>query len=364
MNIIFHHPLPIDYNAKSASGIRPLKMLEAFKLLGYHVDVIAGYSDERKKAIKLVRRKIKSGTRYDFIYSESSTMPTILSDPHHMPIAPLLDFNFFKFCKKNDIKIGLFYRDIYWLFDEIYKEGISPFKALVAKIAYRFDLLMYDKTLDKLFLPTEEMGKYIPTVSSSKFAVLPPGHVGHREVDSAKIEDTGRLKLFYVGGILSNHYQMHKLFQVVNAIPNIHLTVCTREEEWLAVEHEYPKLNNNIKVIHESGSDMEKHLLECDIALLFIKPQEYWEFSAPVKIYEYLGFEKPIIASKGTFAGVFVEKNNIGWCVKYDEEALHDLLITLINDINLISDVQKNMSSIAKNHSWLSRAKQVVEDLS
>ena len=43
---------------------------------------------------------------------------------------------------------------------------------------------------------------------------------------------------------------------------------------------------------------------------------------------------------------------------------LHDLLITLINDINLISDVQKNMSSIAKNHSWLSRAKQVVEDLS
>ena len=364
MNIIFHHPLPIDYNAKSASGIRPLKMLEAFKQLGCNVDVIAGYSNERKKAIKSVKNKIKSGTKYDFIYSESSTMPTILSDPHHMPIAPLLDFNFFKFCKKHEIKVGLFYRDIYWLFDEIYKEGINPFKAVVAKIAYRFDLMMYDKTVEKLYLPTEEMGKYIPIVNRSKFAVLPPGHVGHIEVDSAKIEDIGRIKLFYVGGILSNHYQMHKLFQVVNDIPNINLTVCTREEEWLAVEHEYPKLNGNIKIIHESGSDMEKHLLECDVALLFIKPQEYWEFSAPVKIYEYLGFEKPIIASKGTFAGVFVEENNIGWCVKYDEEALHNLLITLINDINLISDIQKNMSSIAKNHSWLSRAKQVVEDLS
>ena len=361
--IIFHHPLPIDFNAKSASGIRPLKMLEAFEQLGYNVDIVAGYSSERKKAIKDIKRNIKSGVKYEFIYSESSTMPTILTDPHHLPISPLLDLNFFRFCKKSNIKIGLFYRDIYWLFDEIYKEGINPLKAWAAKIAYKFDLIVYEKTLDKLYLPTQEMGKYIPTVNNLKFAVLPPGHVGHKKVDSAKIKGSKKINLFYVGGILSTHYQMHKLFKVVNLIPEVNLTVCTREEEWLEVKHEYPMLSDNIKVIHKSGSEMEKHLLECDAAMLFIKPQEYWEFSAPVKIYEYLGFEKPIIASKDTFAGVFVEQNQIGWSIEYDEQALYNLLMALVNDTSLIPEIQKNMSSVAQNHSWLTRAKQVVEDL-
>ena len=35
MNCIYHIPIPLDPNAKSASGIRPQKMLQAFKRLGY-----------------------------------------------------------------------------------------------------------------------------------------------------------------------------------------------------------------------------------------------------------------------------------------------------------------------------------------
>lgn len=32
--IIFHHPLPLDKNVKSASGIRPLKIIQAFVRIG------------------------------------------------------------------------------------------------------------------------------------------------------------------------------------------------------------------------------------------------------------------------------------------------------------------------------------------
>lgn len=363
MNMIYHYPLPFDYNATSASGIRPIKMLEAFKSLGYTVEVVAGYSKERKKAISDIKEKIKSGVKYDFVYSESSTMPTTMTDPHHLPIHPLFDFLFFDFCKNNNIKIGLFYRDIYWMFDEIYKEGIHPIKAKAAKIAYQFDLLVYQKTLTKLYLPTAEMRKYIPSIKDSKIAVLPPGHLGYEKRMRQKNNSSNMLKIFYVGGILSTHYQMHKLFEVVKTMPEVELTVCTREEEWGVVKHEYTELSENIKIIHKSGVEMERYLIECDIALLFIKPQEYWEFSAPVKIYEYLGFEKPIIASKDTFAGTFVETNNIGWSIDYKKQALKELLTSIINDKNLLFEIRKNIPNVAKKHTWAARAKQVIEDL-
>ena len=100
MRIIFHHPLPLRLNSSSASGIRPVRMLEAFRQLGYEVDVVAGYSSERKKIIKKIKQKIENGVKYDFIYSESSTMPTVLTDKHHLPLNPFLDFGFLFFVKK------------------------------------------------------------------------------------------------------------------------------------------------------------------------------------------------------------------------------------------------------------------------
>lgn len=127
--IIFHHPLPLNPNATSASGIRPMRMLEAFKSLGYEVDLVTGYSAERRAAIKSIKNKIKS---------------------------------------------GLFYSDIYWMFDS-YDKNLSFLKSVAAKFAYKFELHFYKRYLAKLYLPSLEMGKYVPIVQSKIFAALPPG---------------------------------------------------------------------------------------------------------------------------------------------------------------------------------------------
>ena len=99
-------------------------MLNAFKSIGYNVDIVMGYGKERKYSIGQIKRKIKDGVKYDFMYSESSTEPTILTEKNHIPMFPFLDFGFFSFCKRHGIKIGLFYRDVYWKFDE-YKLSVS-----------------------------------------------------------------------------------------------------------------------------------------------------------------------------------------------------------------------------------------------
>lgn len=359
MHLIFHHPLPLDPNAKSASGIRPLRMLQAFKDLGYEVDLVTGYARERKAAIKSIKEKIKQGVKYDFVYAESSTMPTTMTEPHHLPLHPFLDFSFFDFCKKQNIPIGLFYRDIYWLFDE-YGKGLNPIKTMAAKLAYRFDLWVYGQTLTKLYLPSEEMGIYVPYVNNSKFAALPPGH--SLSFTANHSNKNTNLELFYVGG-LSNHYQLHLLFEVLQELPEVNFTLCTREAEWEAMKQEYPVPSSNIQIIHKVGAEMEEYLRACDVAVLFVQPQEYREFASPVKLYEYVGFQKPILATEGTLSGDFVRENNIGWSLPYTKEAVKQQLKQLSQNRELLGPIHKNLSEIASTHSWLERAKKVAKDL-
>lgn len=362
MNIIFHHPLPLNPNATSASGIRPLKMLAAFKELGYKVDLVVGYSAERKKSIKVIKKRIRSGINYSFVYSESSTMPTILADSHHLPLHPLLDFSFFRFCKNADIPIGLFYRDIYWMFDG-YGQGLNPLKVFMAKLSYKYDLYSYSLYLTKLYLPSMEMSQYIPFISDNIYSALPPGHDMEEQLVRQVDKESHKLKVFYVGG-MSNHYQMHKLFSVVSRRDDIILTVCTRLDEWQSVKYEYPKLSKNITVVHKSGEEMQELMLAADVVSIFVEPQEYWEFAAPVKLYEYLGNCKPIIASQGTLAGSFVAEHKVGWSLPYEENALNSLFDKLICSPELIADMKKQMNIIAESHTWQARAKQVAKDLS
>jgi len=364
MKIIFHHPLPLEQHARSASGIRPIKMLEAFQEIGYQVEVISGYSTERKQAIRCVKEKIQQGTQYAFMYAESSTQPTTLTDKHHLPLHPWMDGGFFRFCRQKNIPIGLFYRDIYWRFDN-YGKNLHPLKIAGAKAAYWFDLLIYKNTLTKLYLPSLEMGKYIPLANQKTFETLPPGH--HQALPSTpskkeEIIQSSLLRIFYVGGT-SSHYKMHSLFDAVKDLPGVELTICTRKLEWDLVKHEYKTLTENIKIIHESGAKMENHLKNCDIASIFVEPQKYWEFAAPVKLYEYIGFHKPILASRGTLAGSFVENNKIGWTIDYNVNAVRDLLMQLARNKAQITDVKKSMESIAIQNSWQARARQVVEGL-
>jgi glycosyltransferase involved in cell wall biosynthesis len=358
--IIFHHPLPINPSATSASGIRPRKMIEAFESIGYNVYLVTGFAKERSKSIKMLKKMLKQGQVFEFLYSESSTMPTLLTETHHLPTSPSLDFAFFKYLKSNDIPIGLFYRDIYWAFDE-YGSDLNPLKRAFAKWMYRYDLKQYERYVDTLYLPSMKMGKYIPIVNESKFLELPPGQdIVNNEINTSAKKG---LDLLYIGG-MSGHYQMHEAFVAVSKLPDVTLTVCTREVEWQTVKDNYiSPLPSNINIVHKSGSALNELFYNADIAMLFVKPQEYREFASPVKLYEYIGYKKPIIASKGTLSGLFVENNGIGWSIDYYDNALVDLLGSISVNPELLKLKREKLNTVYELHTWQQRAKSVVENL-
>lgn len=359
---IFHIPYKIDSKVQSGTNIRPVKMLECFKKNGYEVELISGYSNDRKKSIKNVMKKIKSGIKYDFVYSESSTMPTLLTDKNHIPIHPFVDFEFLQYCSKNNIKIGLFYRDIHWKFDQ-YKKNVSIFKRFVSKFFYEYDLRKYVKILDVLYLPSINMYKYLNTDFNCKIEELPPG------ADVVKINKLYKRKnesitVFYVGGLNENLYNLEMIFKCVSKNPCINFIVCCRENEWMINKHKYETyMNNRIKIIHKSGEDIYEYVESSDIMCLHIKPTEYWKFAMPVKLFSYIGFKKPILAVKGTLAGEFVEKNNIGWYLDYNEEQLDNFFTYIMQNKNEIHIKECKMDNVLVSNTWKARSNKVINDL-
>lgn len=77
---IFHIPNYIDKTSKSGSSVRPQMMIKAFEEIGYHVDYVMGYGKERKSQIEKIKRNIRNGVKYEFLYAENSTTPTLLTE--------------------------------------------------------------------------------------------------------------------------------------------------------------------------------------------------------------------------------------------------------------------------------------------
>lgn len=355
---IFHVPNYIDEKATSGSQIRPIRMMQAFQENGYQVDVVMGNGKERKRQIKRIKAQIAEGATYDFMYSESSTMPTLLTEKNHLPTHPFLDFSFFKFIKKNNIPIGLFYRDIYWRFP-IYKKEVPLKKRIFSIPMYYYDLYQYKKYLDILYLPSNKMKDYVEI--DVKIAELPPGCTYSEE--QYITNPTEKIKLFYVGGI-GELYDLKKLMSVVKRLPFVELIVCCRENEWKGRKEYYQEfMCERIKIVHASGKELEKYYDSSDICLLFFASEGYRKFAMPIKLFEYLANLKPIIATEGSAAGEFVRKNNLGWEIPFEDDSLINLLKCIQEDKSILEDKSKKMIQARANNSWKARAEQVVKDL-
>lgn len=357
--MLFHTPYPLDPTARSASGLRPVRMRRAFEEIGYRVLDVSGSGKERVRAASRLRSYVRAGGSIDFVYSESSTMPTLMTQPHHIPTHPLVDFSLLSFLSRRDIPVGLFYRDIYWAFPE-YRQQIGRLVSTATSTLYRYDLARYRQILTRLYLPSEEMGAYVPIVPQRILGALPPGA---DIVPRAHKASAGTLRLFYVGG-LSGHYRLHECVSAVAATRGVRMVLCTRQSEWAAEQANYePLRGDSLEVVHESGETLTSRYEEADVAVLFVEPQPYRDFAVPFKLFEYVGRGVPILATEGTLAGRMVAEQGLGWTVPYDSHACAELLAHLRDHPEEVNAMADAVVRRAEEHTWAARARSVAADL-
>lgn len=344
-------------------------MRQAFETLGYVVDTVWGSASKRKKQIQKIKMNVSNGIKYDFIYSESSTMPTLLTEPNHLPISPFIDFGFFHWAKENDIPIGLFYRDIYWRFEQ-YKKEVSWYKRLVTIPFYYYDLLRYYRLIDCLFLPSLKMLDVLPkTWSKARVFALPPGG----ELLPSKIpikpmfQEKSPLRLIYVGGVKPPLYDLSVVFDGLKSFSSeqVKLTLCCREQEWESCNEQYkPSLSSTVQIVHEHGDALKLRYINSDVALLLFDSCSYRGFALPLKLFEAVCYKVPILANAETEVGEFVEKEGIGWVIKADKKCFRNWVNFILEHPEEIEKKRQIVSEVALYHTWQERAKTVAKILS
>lgn len=363
---IFYLPYKLDEHGAGARMLRPRKMIQAFRDIGYDVFVIEGLSGTRRKQIKEIKKRIHDGEKYDFMYTESHTEPTLLTDPDHLPTHPFLDFGFFKYIRKRGIKIGLFYCDIYWKFDT-YGNGLPAWKRKGALINYQYDIRQYKKYLNQFYLADMVVCSYLHEEKLQAIAKeLPPGAEDlevERKNYKTRSFSSQPLTIFYVGG-LGGHYQITEIAKAVRDTDNTKLVICCRETEWEKEKADFGEyICDRITIIHKSSEELEQYYREADICSLLFKRHKYMDKAKPYKAYEYLAHEVPIFSTKETSIGNFVEENDIGWSIEYDAKTICRILNEIIRNPKILEEKRMNCIEAKKNNLWTSRAKQVAQDL-
>ena len=367
---LFYLPYRLEEQGRGARMIRPRKMAEAFREIGYEVTVIAGVSRERRELIRAVKKRIAAGERFAFLYAESHTEPVMLTDPGHLPTHPLLDFGFLWYVKRHGIPVGLFYSDLFWKY-EGYGEGLPGWKKRCALACYRYDIRQYEKLLDRFYVP--DVKTFTDKLDSPRLreiaSELSPG------ADNLEIPERiygapgGRsftqmpLTVFYVGG-LGGNYQIAELLKAIRNTENTRLILCCREAEW---EKEKAALADCLcaraEVIHRSGEELEPVYEEADLGSLLFRRGSYMDMAKPFKAYEYLGHGLPVLSTKGTAIGDFTERNDTGWNVSYNAKSISRVLREILEDPALLEAKRRNCAAAKQRNLWTCRAEQAARDL-
>lgn len=339
-------------------------MLAAFRDAGFSVYEVMGTPAMRRRQLSRLRTKLRNGERFVFCYSESSVAPTLIASPLVSTIvAPMVDYRLFFLLRRFRIPIGLFLRDAYWRFPAFRRSERSGLRRVVLTALHWIDVFMYKKFLTVLFVPSVQMIRFLPRIiQTKKYHALPPGT---DPKESATEQVNQPLRLLYVGG-MNEHYRIHELFLAARHLRQASITVCTREDEWLEARRRAPSryaLASNIAVVHRETQELGELYRESTVGLLFVEPDSYRSMSMPYKLFEYLSFGLPVIATRGTAAGDYVVRHRLGWTIPYKANELRALVRFLESNRRDIEAVRMRVVQHRTRNDWTSRSRDAARNL-
>lgn len=364
--IIFHTAYALDRELNAGSAISPKTMLSMLRAFDYDVREVTGSQEQRKQKIRALRKEIRQGLQVEFVYSEASSSPTGLGERLSWKTSFTLDLRFLSFCKRQGIPVGLFYGDIFWRFPFYDKLVKTPRRQLL-KLLHLWDVWRYRIYGFRIYLPTLEMARWMPFVRQEQIKERLPGAPIHNaklnisRLASATVVDP--LNFFYVGGI-GSHYSLIEFVAALQSIPEASLTICTPAAGWEKVRSEYePYLTERIRVVSGTADELAPLYANADVCVLAVEATEYWQFAAPFKLWEYISYGKPIIATADSWPGRYVKTHGYGWTSDNDRGSWRKLVRHLLGHTDEIGSVSKVVERDRSELTWEVRAQEIIDDL-
>lgn len=218
--------------------------------------------------------------KFDFCYIE---LPS-------GPIFNFCDHLLIMYIKSQKIPVGIFYRDAYWKFASWY--NLSKFKKIIITLMHKFDLFVFKHTCKIIYFPSDSMADLFEM--NNKLS-LPPACRDDLFNNDIHSKD----KAVYIGGI-SKRYGTDILLNAfdllnLNRENLIYLNLVCREVD----DNIKPFIGKPWLKIHVgvSGDSLKEIYRDSDFAIIPFRRDIYMDFAVPVKLYEYMSFGMPIIAT-------------------------------------------------------------------
>jgi glycosyltransferase involved in cell wall biosynthesis len=360
--VLVYYPFAVSKKADSGSKLRPVEMLKAFQQWGKQEQVeiieIHGHSSERENQFEELKQKGILDNLL-FCYMENQTIPIWLTDPGHIPKKPFIDRKVLNFLNEKNVPVGIFYRDVYWKFDELYP--LKGIKKKVMQFIYRREEAFYQEYMDAIFLPSAEMGKHVH-INVPKVA-LPPGG---KDTSQHQKEFPG-INGLYVGGINNPDYGLPLLLDALERVNQnsikCKLTVVCRENEYeaLSPSEKHRLTDLDVELQHISGQELTNLYQKMDFAFIPRYRSEYNDFSVPVKLVEYLSHHLPVIATDCSAQKSFIESGNYGVVCQDNPDSMAEAILQMLShSLTLRKNIEE---TFMEKHSWLSRVKTVQKTL-
>lgn len=360
-SMILYQPLYIDDGIDNNSGtiVRPIQMIKAFESIGYEVIYITGSTKERTEKVK----KVLDCKRPAFMYIESANIPMTLSNKNHFPLAPFADIRNIKYVSKL-MKVGFFYRDIYWQFPS-YSSEVGVVRSFFLKLLFVLEYKALKRIADYIFVPCLTFAERLPrSKGKAVFYPLPGGC--DEKVSSKFNQNVSSLNILYSGNISFDEYNIEGLLEIVeklNTYP-INLSINTNEKAFNLCYPHWSVLHKLIDskivtIIYSGYSETDQIKSIHNVAIIYNRiPDTILPVYMPLKLFHYIAMDLPIIAKKNSGYGEFIEEHNIGWTFNNDEE-LETLLAHLSLNLSEVREVALNVKKVREQNTWKERAKTV-----
>lgn len=304
----------------------------------YRYKVIEGYKESSLKKIRNYFYFVSKGKKiaksitekYDAVFV-SQTGPLTVALPG------------IAYARKNRVKLYLWVLDL-WP-DAVYAYGFKK-NFILSAILKRFISGVYAKS-DKIFISSKKFAESIKPYSDKVTHYMPNWLVESENV-SAKVRlDTSKFNFTFTGNV--SLYQnldnvicgFHKA-NIDNAILNI-----VGDGSWLDNLKQFVAKNNIENVVFHGrhpANEMHDVLMQSDVLILSLIPNEGIQKTEPLKLQSYLKSGKPILGIIGGSGKEIIEENALGLC------ALPDNIENIASKFrDIIPYSKSNKGTIASN---------------
>ncbi|MBK5432913.1 glycosyltransferase [Bacillus sp. TH25] len=337
-------------NINSGPSVRSYSMLKEFENLDADVDVVYGSNPkERYEKVKSLIAKKKS---YKYCYIESRVGVTRFYDTLVLILL------------KNSIrplKIGFYYRDMYWKYGINLSNG--RLKQSFVPLMNKVYLKLIDNVCNVIYVQSEAFKEALqPLVKKADILLLPPG------CEKMVCNDFTQEDAFYVGeidSVFSGVELLIQAFEIINIKTEINLNLVCRKYEYeenlflKEVNHKF----NWLKISHHNKATIGEVYQRSKVAIIPRSGNEYTKLCLPIKLFEYISQEKPIVAVNHGETADFINYNKLGLLSNDTPESLASCILEMFNNDKLHAEFKMNIKEYKKNNLWMNRIEHINETL-